>query len=261
MQRFSANLGFLWPGLPLLDQIDAAWRAGFKAVELHFPYATPAEVVKEACAKRGLTLLGINTNIGAGADGHRGLAAVPGREAEFRALADQALDWASTAGGTAVHVMAGVVPEKDRAAGADVMVRNLREIAPKAADRNLVIFLEALNTRDNPGYFYSEIERAVDIADRVGAPNVKVMFDAYHVGVAQGDVIPRLKKLYGTVGHVQIAGVPDRGEPDESTFAYPELFSALDDLGYSGWIGCEYKPRGDTDAGLKRWTKALNVTL
>lgn len=258
MQRFSANLGFLWPGLPLLDQIDAAGRAGFKAIELHFPYASDPAVVKEACAKRGIALLGINTAVG---EGHRGLAAVPGREADFRGLADQAIAWAAAAGGTAVHMMAGVVPASERAAATETIVRNIREAAPKAAAKNLTILLEPINQRDMPGYFYSEVERAAEIVDRVGAPNVKVMFDVYHVGVAQGDVITRLKAFYGKVGHVQLAAVPSRAEPDEGEIAYPAIFATLDELGYTGWVGCEYKPRADTDTGLKRWTKALGVTL
>jgi hydroxypyruvate isomerase len=260
MQRFSANLGFLWPERPLIAKIDAAARAGFKAVELHFPYDTPAAEVKAACQRNGVALLGINTNIGAGATGHRGLGAVPGREADFQQLIDQSIAYAVIAGGTAVHAMAGVVPEKDRAAGADVFVRNLKEAAGKASAHGLIILLEPLNQRDNPGYFYSEVERAIDIIERVGAPNVKLMFDAYHVGCAQGDVLTRLRKFYNRIGHVQIAAVPSRAEPDEGEIAFPAIFRALDELGYRGWIGCEYRPRGDTDAGLV-WTKTLGVTL
>ncbi len=260
MPRFSANLGFLWPNLEIPDRIAAAGRAGFKAVELHFPYDVPAAETKAACAKAGVKLLGINTNIGAGADGHRGLAAVPGKEAEFEKLIDQSIAYAVEAGGTSVHAMAGVVAEKDRAAGTETMLRNIALAAKKAAPHGLTILLEPLNTRDNPGYFYSTVEPAVDIIDKVGAPNVKLMFDAYHVGCAQGDVLTRLRKFYGKIGHVQIAAVPSRAEPDEGEIAFPAFFKALDELGYDGWIGCEYRPRGDTDAGLA-WVKTLGVSL
>ena len=260
MQRFSANLGFLWPELPLLERIAAAGRAGFKAVELHFPYAVPAADTKAACAKAGVKLLGINTNIGAGPDGHRGYAAVPGKEAEFEALIDQSIAYAAEAGGTAVHAMAGQVAATDRAAGTETMVKNLALATRKAAAQGLTIFLEPLNTRDNPGYFYSTIEPAVAIIDRVGTPNLKLMFDAYHIGCAQGDILTRLHTFYDRVGHVQIAAVPSRAEPDEGEIAFPAIFKALDELGYDGWIGAEYKPRGDTDAGLT-WVKTLGVSL
>ncbi len=260
MQRFSANLGFLWADRPLTGRVAAAGRAGFKAVELHFPYDVPAAETKAACAKAGVKLLGINTNVGAGASGHRGLAAVPGKEAEFGTLIDQSIAYAAEAGGTSVHAMAGLVAEKDRAAGTETMVRNLTLATKKAAARGLTILLEPLNRRDMPGYFYSEIEPALEIIGRVGAPNLKLMFDVYHVGCAQGDVLTRLRTHYGAIGHVQIAAVPSRAEPDEGEIAFPAIFKALDALGYDGWIGCEYKPRGDTDAGLG-WVKALGVKL
>jgi len=260
MPRFSANLGFLWSDRPLLDRIDAAARAGFKAVELHYPYDVPASEVRKTCNDNGISLLGINTNIGAGADGHRGLAAVPGRQAEFEALADQALTYCHAAGGTAVHVMAGLVPEADRAAAADIFVANLQETAAKAAERNLMILLEPLNQRDMPGYFYSKVEEAVAIIERVGAPNVKLMFDVYHVGVSQGDVLTRLRAQLGRIGHVQIAAVPSRAEPDEGEVAYGAIFKELDALDYPGWVGCEYIPRGGTDDGLG-WVRKLGVSL
>lgn len=260
MPRFSANLGFLWPDRPLLERIDAAAKAGFKAVELHFPYDVPAEDVREACARNGVRLLGINTALGEGATGHRGLGAVPGREADFAALADQALTYCHTAGGTAVHMMAGLVPEADHATAAEVFVGNLLKFAPQAADHNLNILLEPLNPRDMPGYFYSRAEQAVEIIDRVGAPNVKLMFDVYHVGVTQGDVITRLRALKDRIGHVQVAAVPSRAEPDEGEIAYPAIFRELDAIGYEGWVGAEYLPRAGTDEGLG-WVKTLGVTL
>ena len=260
MPRFSANLGFLWSDRPLLDRIDAAARAGFRAVELHYPYDVPASDVSGACAANGIRLLGINTNIGAGPDGHRGLAAVPGREAEFEALADQALIYCHAAGGTAVHVMAGLVPEADRTAATGIFVANLKKTAAKAADRNLTILLEPLNQRDMPGYFYSTVEEAIAIIDRVGAPNVKLMFDVYHVGVSQGDALTRLRTHFSRIGHVQIAAVPSRAEPDEGEIAYGAIFKELDAFGYDGWVGCEYIPRGGTDDGLG-WVRKLGVSL
>ncbi len=175
-------------------------------------------------------------------------------------LAELAFAYCRTAGGSHVHVMAGLVPEAARPAAAQVFVRNLEAAAPKAAALGLDIVLEALNRRDNPGYFYSTVEVAAEIIERVGAPNVRLMFDAYHIGVAQGDVLTRLSTHFDKIGHVQIAAVPSRAEPDEGEIAYRAIFEALDGLGYRGWVGCEYRPRGDTDAGLK-WTTALGVSL
>lgn len=260
MPRFSANLGFLWPGLPLLEQIDAAARAGFKAVELHFPYDVAPEAVRAACARHGMTLVCINTDIGPGPDGHRGLAAIAGREAEFAALADQALAWAEAAGATAVHVMAGLVPEAEVEAAGAVLAKNLAATAEKAEARGVKLFIEPLNKVDNPGYFYSKVERAVAIIDHVGAANVRLMFDAYHVGMAQGDVVARLTSYIDHVGHIQIAGMPGRSEPDTGTLDYRAFFDAVDALGYRGWIGCEYRPRAATEDGL-RWMEALGVSL
>lgn len=260
MLRFSANLGMLWPDRPLLERIAAAGRAGFRAVELHFPYDTPAAETKAACAAAGVKLLGINTNVGAGPDGHRGLAAVPGSEAGFEALIRQAVDYAVATGGTAIHAMAGRVAETDRAVGTETMVRNLKLATDLAAPHGLTILVEPLNQRDNPGYFYSTVELAAAIIDRVGAPNLKLMFDAYHVGCAQGDVLTRMRRFWPYVGHVQIAAVPSRAEPDEGEINYPAIFAELETLGYDGWVGAEYRPRGDTDAGLA-WVGKLGVTL
>lgn len=260
MLRFSANLGFLWPDRPLLDRIAAAGRAGFKAVELHFPYETPAAETRAACAEAGVKLLGINTDVDNRPGGHLGLAAVPGREADFAALIDQAIAYAVEAGGTAVHAMAGRVPESERAAGTETLVGNLRSAADKAAPHGLTILVEPLNTHDNPGYFYSTIEPAIAVIDRVGAANLKLMFDAYHVGRAEGDVIRRLREFWDYVGHVQIAAVPSRAEPDEGELHFPAIFGVLEELEYSGWIGAEYKPRGDTNTGLA-WAGRLGVAL
>jgi 2-dehydrotetronate isomerase len=258
--RFSANLGFLWPDRPLPERIAAAGRAGFRAVELHFPYDTPASETKAACTAAGVTLLGINTNIDPRPGGHLGLAAVPGREADFAALIDQSIAYQVAAGGTAIHVMAGLVPEAERATGTETLVKNLALAAEKAAPHGLTLLLEPLNPNDNPGYFYSTVEPIIAVIERVAAPNLKLMFDAYHVGRAEGDVIRRLREFWPHVGHVQIAAVPSRAEPDEGELNFRAIFALLEELGYAGWIGAEYRPRGDTGAGLT-WVERLGVAL
>lgn len=258
MPKFSANLGFLWPDRPLLERIDAAASAGFKAIELHWPYETPADEVKRRCATHGLALLGLNTPLGDTAKGDFGLGAQAGRQSEFRDGFQKSMDYARIAGATSIHVMAGVVASADKACARATFVENLVFAAKSAA--NLTLLLEPINQRDKPGYFYSTIGEAAEIIAEIGAPNIKIMFDVYHVGVSEGDVTKRLERHLADIGHVQIAAVPSRAEPDEGEIAYRAIFATLDRLGYAGWTGCEYKPRGDTDEGLA-WVKALGVSL
>lgn len=248
MIRLSANLGFMWPDRPLLQRIEAAGRAGFKAIELHWPYDVPAADIAAACRRAGVILLGLNTRVGDAAASEFGVGALPGREADFAAALDQALDYCRVTGATAIHAMAGVVA--DTAQSATTLVANLNAASRKAADLGVTILLEPINPRDKPGYFYHRAERAAEIIADVGAPNVKLMYDAYHVGVGQGDVIRRLERHLPIIGHIQIAAVPSRAEPDEGELNYPAIFDAIEATGYSGWVGCEYKPRADTDAGL-----------
>ena len=258
MPKFSANLGFLWPDRTLLERIDAAAKAGFRAIELHWPYATPAEEVSERCARHRLVLLGINTPLGNAEKGDFGLGAQAGREAEFRETFQQSADYARAAGASSIHVMAGVVAPEQKALAKEVFIKNLAFAAKAAPD--LTLLLEPINQRDKPGYFYSNIGEAADIIQKTGAPNLKIMFDVYHVGVSEGDVTKRLERHLPDVGHVQIAAVPSRAEPDEGEIAYGTIFAALDRLGYAGWTGCEYRPRAGTDEGLA-WVRTLGVSL
>lgn len=249
MPRFSANLGFLWPELPLIDRIAAAGRAGFRAVELHYPYMVPAHDVRDACRAAGVALLGINTALGS-RPGDSGLAAVPGREAEARALIDQAFAYAAEAGGTAVHVMAGRISLEEKHRARDTLLAALHHAAQEAGRHGLVGLLEPINQRDMPGYFYASIEEAAGLIGEVGSDRLKLMFDCYHVAIMQGDVLTRLATHLPLIGHVQIAAVPSRAEPDEGELSYPAIFAALDRRGYAGWVGAEYRPRGGTEAGL-----------
>jgi hydroxypyruvate isomerase len=258
MQKFSANLGFLWPDRPLLDRIEAAADAGFKAIELHWPYDVPAADVRAAYSRRGLVMLGINTPIDA-ARGEFGLAAVPGREQDFRDGFRRAAGYARDLGARSIHVMAGDVAPDRRAVATQQFLDNLAWAAELAPD--LTLLLEPINKRDRPGYFYSTSGEGAAILARVSAPNVRLMFDVYHIGISEGGhALERLEQHFGLIGHVQLAAVPSRAEPDESEVDYRTVFAALDRLGYDGWIGCEYKPRAGTDEGL-RWTTALGVTL
>lgn len=258
MPKFSANLGFLWPDRPLLDRIEAAAKVGFKAVELHWPYDLTPESVRDLCMRLDVKLLGINTPLGDTAKGDFGLGAVTGREAEFDEHFQLSLDWGRRAGASAIHVMAGVVPPEETARAKDTLIANLYRAAQAAPE--MMLLLEGLNPRDKPGYFYSTIAEKADVVALVGASNVKIMFDAYHVAVSEGDIFTKLARYLPLIGHVQIAAVPSRAEPDEGEVAYGNFFKELDRLGYDGWVGCEYKPRKSTEEGLG-WTRTLGVTF
>ncbi len=256
--RLSANLGFLWSDRPLLARIEAAARAGFRAVEMHWPYDVPAGEIAAAARVNDVSLLGVNTAPGRFEAGERGLGAIAGRERDFQATVDQALRYCVSCGFTAIHTMAGNVSPPERAAARAVLVGNLRVAARKAAAEGVNLFLEPLNPNDNPGYFYSTVAEAVSLIEELAFPNLKLQFDVYHVARAEGDVLVKLERYRGHIGNVQIAGVPARAEPDEGEIAYPAVFAALDRLRYEGWVGCEYHPRGDTDSGLS-WMKRMGL--
>src|SRR5579871_5910120 len=197
--KFSANLGFLWPDLPLLDRIGAASKAGFRAVELHWPYAIPPQALKASCAECGVRLLGVNSP--PGHEGLFGLGAQGGREDEFRRTFDSTASYARIAGASAIHVMAGVVAPEERKAAQDVFLRNLAYAAAAAPDFTLL--LEPMNPRDRPSYFYSRIGEAAEIIRQAQAPNLRIMFDVYHVGATEGDVLMRLERHLPQIGHIQ----------------------------------------------------------
>lgn len=259
MIRFSANIGFMWPDLSIPLRIAAAGRAGFRAVEMHWPYDTPKEILLAACRDAGVDVVGLNTPVGDSSKGDFGLGALPGREADFAAAVDLALDYATALGAPFVHAMAGDGHTRDIVARR-TLVENLRVAADHAERHKISLLLEALNPRDRPGYFYHRVEDALSVLEAVDRPNVKLMFDVYHVAVAQGDVLSRLHRVLPHIGHIQIAAVPSRAEPDEGEIAYDRVLRAIDATGYDGWIGCEYKPRKDTDAGLD-WPAALGFPL
>jgi 2-dehydrotetronate isomerase len=257
--RFSANLGFLWAERPLLARIGAAARAGFRAVEMHWPYDVPANDVAATIQQHSLTLLGINTAPGNFAAGERGLGALPGRESDFRATLDQAVEYCRRSGARAIHVMAGNVAESGRRDARAVFAANLRTAAAKAAPHGLTLLLEPLNRADNPGYFYSTLEEATSLLEELSLPSLKLQFDIYHVARSEGDVLRKLERYLPLIGNVQIAAVPSRAEPDEGEISYRAVLESLDALGYSGWVGCEYRPRGDTDAGLC-WMRTIGLS-
>jgi hydroxypyruvate isomerase len=254
MPRFAANLGYLFTERPLIERFSAAAAAGFQAVELQFPYEVAPSAVKAELARHGLTQLGVNTPL----NPEFGLAALPGREREFDAAFRRALDYVVAIGGTAIHCMSGCVPPHERPAAETVFVKNLARAAEAAAKKNITLLIEPINPRDRPDYFLSHLEHAAAIVKKVAAENLRIQFDFYHIQIVGGDLIRRLEAHFPLVGHVQIAAVPSRREPDEGEINYREIFAALDRLGYAGWIGCEYRPRTRTEDGLG-WAKVYGI--
>ncbi|MFK0164333.1 hydroxypyruvate isomerase family protein [Rhizobium sp. NPDC090279] len=252
MMRFSANLGFLWQELSLPDAIRAAKAAGFDAVECHYPYDTPTEAVRQALEETGLPMLGLNTARGNVAAGDNGLAAIPGRKEEARRVIDQAIDYAAAIGARSVHVMAGKASGEEARA---TFIANLGYACERADKAGATVLIEPLNHRDAPGYFLQTADQALDIITAVGAENLKLMFDCYHIQIMQGDLTHRLQAHMTAIGHIQIAAVPDRREPDHGEINYRHLLQFLEELGYDRPIGAEYRPATTTDAGLA-WLQA-----
>ena len=273
MPRFAANLSFLYPELPFLERFAAAAHDGFAGVEFLFPYAWTAGEIAHALRQAGLQQVLLNAPPG-GADlatmasawdpGGRGTACLPGREAEFRAGITEALRYAQALQCPRIHVMAGLVPPD---ANLDMLhttyVHNLRWAAGQAAALGCTLLIEPLNPRDMPGYFLRHQPRAHAVVAEVGAPNLQVQMDLYHCQVTEGDVASKLRQYLptGAVGHIQIASVPEREEPDGGELNYSYLLKLLDQMGYAGWVGCEYRPRGGavpgaTSQGL-RWRQSL----
>jgi len=267
MPQFAANLSMLYPELAFLDRFDAAAKDGFEAVEYLFPYDFAKEEILARLEHNGLRQVLFNGPPGDWAGGERGLACLPGRDAEFREGIARAIDYAVALACPRIHVMAGLVPEGlERDALQPVYLDNLRWAATEAAKAKLDVLIEPINTRDIPGFFLNRQDHAHEIVEAVGAPNLKVQMDLYHCQIVEGDVAMKIRKYLptGRVGHIQIAGVPDRNEPDTGEQNYPYLFDVLDEVsaqcGWQGWVGCEYRPRrgavpGGTSDGLG-WLRA-----
>jgi hydroxypyruvate isomerase len=258
MPRFAANLAYLFTERPPIERFAAAAAAGFQAVELQFPYDHAPASIRAEFDRHDLTMLGLNTAPGKLAAGEFGVAAIPGREQEFDALFRQALDYVVAIGGCQIHCLAGKVPPEQRPAAETVFIRNLARAADAAAEKNVTLLIEPINPRDRPDYFLTRAEHAADVIAKVARPNVRIQLDFYHAQIVGGDLIRRFEKLHAAIGHVQIAAVPSRHEPDEGEVNYPEIFAALDRLGYAHWIGCEYRPRARTEHGLA-WARAHGV--
>jgi len=249
MPKFAANLSWLYTELPFFERFEAAARDGFRAVEFLFPYEHSAVEIRSALLANGLEQVLFNAP--PGESGERGLASLPDRVDAFRASIDQALEYASVLGCARLHVMAGLVRNEASCAGQrDCYLRNLAWACRRVAPSGIIVLIEPLNPRDMPAYLLRTQAEAHAIVAEVGEPNLKVQMDLYHCQIVEGDVSTKIRRHLAGVGHIQIAGVPERSEPDVGELNYPYLFALLDELGYDGWVGCEYRPRDGTRNGL-----------
>ena len=247
----SANISMLFPDLPFLARIGAAASAGFRAVECQFPYATPAREVKAELARHDLVMNGINTPQGDPAKGEFGMAAVPGAQGRFRDEFEHALAYAAMVGAGTIHVMSGMTSGQTKEAR-DAFFENFTWASQKARGTGVTLLIEPLNAVDRPGYFVSHSDDVVALLGELGCENVKLLFDVYHIQIMEGDLLRRLERHWPHVGHVQLASVPRRHEPDEGEVAFGAILADLTARGYQGFVGAEYNPRGSTQEGL-RW--------
>ena len=251
MPRFAANLSMLFIEVPLLQRFERAARAGFKAVELQFPYEAPAAALREELDAHGLQMVLHNLPGGNWAAGDRGIACNPARIEEFRAGVATAITYATTLGVPQLNCLAGKAPDGvDEATLRRTFVENLRFAATALKEAGLRLLIEPINNYDVPGFWLNNTAKALAVLDEVGADNAFVQYDIYHAQRYEGELAATMQKHLARIGHIQLADNPGRNEPGTGEINYPFLFQHLDRIGYTGWIGAEYKPASTTEAGL-----------
>jgi hydroxypyruvate isomerase len=259
MPKFAANLTMMFNEVAFPERFPAAAKAGFEAVEFLFPYDHAPEDVAQWLKENRLTNALFNMPPGDWAAGERGLASLPGREQEFRDGVARALEYAQAMDTKRLHAMAGLLPAgADRNRHRETFIENLRHAAQEVAKHGITLLIEPINTRDIPGYFLNTQAEGHAIREAVGEPNLKVQMDFYHAQIVEGDLAMTFRKHVDGIGHIQIASVPSRNEPDDGEVDYRYLFRLLDEMGYDDWVGCEYRPRGRTEDGLG-WMKSLTM--
>lgn len=255
MLKFAANLTMLFNEMPFLDRFAAAADAGFKGVEFLFPYAYEKQQLAEILSKTGLTVALHNLPAGNWEAGERGIACDPKRTGEFREGVERAIAYATALGCKQVNCLAGIPPVSPDQARA-TLIENLRYAAPKLQQAGILLLIEPVNTRDIPGFFLNHTKQGLEIIDEVGSDNLKLQYDIYHMQVMEGDLLPTIKANLPRIAHIQVADNPGRHEPGTGEINYKFLFGEIERLGYTGWIGCEYKPADDTKAGFG-WLRTI----
>jgi hydroxypyruvate isomerase len=246
MLRFDPNLRWLFTEHPMLDRYEAAAKAGFQGVEVAFPYEYAARDIAARLADNGLTLVQILSPFDWDA-GERGFAALPGCEERFRESIHVAIDYATQVGGPLIHVMPGnLTSNMDRARCEEVFKENIAWAADQARAAGLTLILEPCCRARFPDFFYHRIDEGVELVQAIGRDNVKLCFDTFHIQMEEGDIANRLKAAWPHIGHIQVGNVPGRHEPGTGEIHFPYLFQLIEDMGWQGWIGCEYTPSGPT---------------
>jgi len=257
MLRFAASVNLMFNEVPLPERFAAAKAAGFDAVEVQYPYTMAIGDMKTAIAEAGVEVILMNTPQGDASAGERGLGALPGREADFEDAFAKALDYANAANCKMIHVTAGVPPADANPAEIDrILIRNLKAALAASADSGVTLLVETLNHRDFPGYHVVKFTHARRLIEAVADPRLGFQLDLYHRQINDGDLEHALRDYIDIARHIQIAGAPARNEPDTGEINYRHLFAVIEELGWRGWIGAEYRPRGDTVAGLG-WRESL----
>ena len=255
MPRFCANLTMLWNELDFMDRFAAAAQAGFTGVEYLFPYDHDKDRIGEQLAKHKLAQVLHNLPAGNWAQGERGIGCHPDRTGEFQDGVGKAIEYASALGCKQLNCLAGIrPPNRDPNDARETFIRNLQFAAPRLKSAGIKLLIEAINTRDIPGFFLTYTRQALDIITAVGSDNLFVQYDIYHMQIMEGDLAVTIEKNLAQIPHMQLADNPGRNEPGTGEINYDFLFRHIDRLGYQGWIGCEYKPKSQTDAGLG-WIK------
>lgn len=258
MPRLAANLSMMFNEVPFLDRFAAAAKAGFTGVEYLFPYDFAAADIKARLADNGLTQVLFNMPPGDWAAGERGLASLPGRQAEFRDGVARALEYAAALDGKLMHAMAGIPKDTNPVTAAAVYAANLAWAAEKAHAQGVKIVIEPINHRDMPGFHLNTMAQGAAVVDAIGRDRLGLQFDVYHCQVTEGDITKRMETLLPVIAHMQIADVPARNEPGTGEIGWDFVLRRMDELGYTGWVGCEYRPAGDTVAGLA-WRARFGV--
>lgn len=259
--RFIANLSWLCKEVDLPDRFALAASLGFKAVECGLPYEVSAEEFYAGWKKGGLPLVMINAATGDMTAGEYGLAALPGREADFRSAFEASLAYALPTGCHFLHVLAGIVPaDSDRDACIDTYIDNLKWACSVCAGHGMQVLIEPINTVERPGYFLSRTDQAAAVIEQVGRDDIGIQYDTHNAQLMEGDLTRTLTRFFDRIHHIQVAGLPDRSPPDRGELNHDHIFALLESLGYAGWIGCEYRPGPDTAATLG-WAKRFGIGL
>lgn len=259
MPRFAANLSMLFTEVDFLDRFALAARAGFRGVECQFPYDYDAHELRAQLDQHHLELVLFNLPPGDWAAGERGIACLPDRVDDFRASVEQAIAYAQVLGNRQVNCLAGIKPQGyDDDTLASTLIANLRYAAERLAKAGITLVMEPLNTRDTPNFYLNHTRQALAIKARVGHPNLFIQYDIYHMQVMEGDLATTLSSHLADIHHIQLADNPGRHEPGTGEINYPFLLAHLDNIGYQGWVSCEYKPATTTEAGLG-WLRTFNV--